>query len=165
MPLSSDEKLIASRRLLSVPQSLGLSRYMTILCDSIQFDPSPYAELYSMLAVAITGIVLAGPRFCEKKWDSRSRLALLIAFLATPALNGVSALRHLRRLKGPPQNPERNTERLAKHRHCSQNREGGEQTAQACAKALITSTIAALKRLRLIFRCRISDRPDTESRS
>lgn len=42
--LASDEKLIASRRLLSVPQSLGLSRYKQVLCDSMQFDPSPYAD-------------------------------------------------------------------------------------------------------------------------
>ena len=60
LPLSSDEKLIASRRLLSVPQSLGLSRYMTILCDSIQFDPSPCRF----------GAV--GPDRCGSRFASRS---------------------------------------------------------------------------------------------
>jgi hypothetical protein len=42
--LSGDAELVANRRLLSVPQALGLSRYTQILCDSMQFDPSPYAN-------------------------------------------------------------------------------------------------------------------------
>ncbi len=42
--LSSDAELVANRRLLSVPQKLGLSSYTQILCDSMQFDPSPYVN-------------------------------------------------------------------------------------------------------------------------
>jgi hypothetical protein len=42
--LSSDAELVENRRLLSVPQALGLSRYDQILCDSMQFDPLPYAN-------------------------------------------------------------------------------------------------------------------------
>lgn len=42
--LSSDEELVAKRRPLSVPQALGLSGYTQILCNSMQFDPSPYAD-------------------------------------------------------------------------------------------------------------------------
>jgi len=42
--LSSDAELVVKRRLLSVPQALGLSRYTQILCDSMQFDPLPYAN-------------------------------------------------------------------------------------------------------------------------
>jgi hypothetical protein len=46
--LTSDEELVASRQLLSVPQALGLSRYQQILCDTMQFDPSPYTDLVGL---------------------------------------------------------------------------------------------------------------------
>jgi hypothetical protein len=42
--ISSDDKLVATRELVSVPLALGLSRASQILCDSMQFDPSPYAN-------------------------------------------------------------------------------------------------------------------------
>lgn len=42
--LSSDEELVASRQLVSVPHALGLTRASQILCDSMQFDPEPYAD-------------------------------------------------------------------------------------------------------------------------
>jgi predicted O-methyltransferase YrrM len=42
--LSSDRELVASRHLLEVPHALGLSCYTQLLCDSMQFDPAPYAD-------------------------------------------------------------------------------------------------------------------------
>jgi len=42
--LSSDEELVESRQLVSVPQALGLTRASQILCDSMQFDPAPYLD-------------------------------------------------------------------------------------------------------------------------
>src|SRR5262249_1630960 len=39
----SDKDLISSRDLASVPHALGLNRYTQLLCDSMAFDPSPYA--------------------------------------------------------------------------------------------------------------------------
>jgi predicted O-methyltransferase YrrM len=42
--LSSDEELVGSRQLVSIPQALGLDRYTQILCDSMQFEPSPYVD-------------------------------------------------------------------------------------------------------------------------
>jgi len=42
--LASDQELVASRRLLSIPRALGLSRYTQLMCDSMRFDPSPYAD-------------------------------------------------------------------------------------------------------------------------
>jgi hypothetical protein len=42
--LMSDQKLVADRQLLEVPRALGLSRYTQLLCDSMQFDPSPYTD-------------------------------------------------------------------------------------------------------------------------
>lgn len=41
--LSSDKKLVADRSLVSTTKSLGLSRYTQLLCDSMKFDPAPYA--------------------------------------------------------------------------------------------------------------------------
>jgi hypothetical protein len=40
--LASDEELVASRQLGSVPRALGLRPYTQLLCDSMAFDPSPY---------------------------------------------------------------------------------------------------------------------------
>ena len=40
--ISSDNELISSRELASVPKALGLSRYTQLLCDSMQFDPAPF---------------------------------------------------------------------------------------------------------------------------
>jgi predicted O-methyltransferase YrrM len=42
--LLSDKVLISSRDLASVPRALGLTRYTQLLCDSMAFDPSPYAN-------------------------------------------------------------------------------------------------------------------------
>lgn len=42
--ISSDSELISSRNLASVPRALGLTRYKQLLCDSMTFDPSPYAN-------------------------------------------------------------------------------------------------------------------------
>jgi hypothetical protein len=42
--LESDDDLVAARRLGSVPRALGLDRYTQLLCDSMAFDPSPYAN-------------------------------------------------------------------------------------------------------------------------
>jgi hypothetical protein len=42
--LSSDRELIASRSLVSTTKTLGLSRYTQLLCDSMKFDPAPYAD-------------------------------------------------------------------------------------------------------------------------
>lgn len=42
--LVSDENLVVRRELVSVPQALGLKRASQILCDSMQFDPSAYAD-------------------------------------------------------------------------------------------------------------------------
>jgi len=42
--LSSDKNLISSRDLASVPRALRLNRYTQLLCDSMIFDPSPYAD-------------------------------------------------------------------------------------------------------------------------
>ena len=41
--LSGDGSLVASRQLLSTTKALGLSRYTQLLCDSMQFDPTPFA--------------------------------------------------------------------------------------------------------------------------
>ena len=46
--LSSDGSLVASRQLLSTTKALGLSRYTQLLCDSMQFDPTPYAGTVDM---------------------------------------------------------------------------------------------------------------------
>jgi hypothetical protein len=40
--LPSDQQLVTSRRLGSVPRALGLERYTQLLCDSMSFDPSSY---------------------------------------------------------------------------------------------------------------------------
>lgn len=42
--LSSDARLVESRDSQSVPQALGLRRASQILCDSMLFDPSAYAD-------------------------------------------------------------------------------------------------------------------------
>lgn len=42
--ISSDNELISSRNLASVPRALELNRYRQLLCDSMTFDPSPYAN-------------------------------------------------------------------------------------------------------------------------
>jgi hypothetical protein len=42
--LSSDKELVADRSLVSTTKALGLSRYTQILCDSMEFDPTPYAD-------------------------------------------------------------------------------------------------------------------------
>lgn len=44
LALSSDKVLAANRRLALVPKGLGLSRYTQLLCDSMEFDPTPYAN-------------------------------------------------------------------------------------------------------------------------
>ena len=40
--LSSDGNLVESRQLLSTTKALGLSGYTQLLCDSMQFDPTPF---------------------------------------------------------------------------------------------------------------------------
>lgn len=40
--IESDGYLISTRRIGSVPKSLGLTRYEQIFCDSLMFDPRPY---------------------------------------------------------------------------------------------------------------------------
>lgn len=42
--LPGDKELIADRSLASTTTALGLSRYTQLLCDSMQFDPTPYAD-------------------------------------------------------------------------------------------------------------------------
>jgi len=42
--LSSDQELVARRSLISTTKALGLSRYTQLLCDSMKFDPTPYAD-------------------------------------------------------------------------------------------------------------------------
>ena len=42
--IPGDRELVASRRLGSVPWTLGLDRYTQLLCDSMVFDPSPYLD-------------------------------------------------------------------------------------------------------------------------
>lgn len=42
--LASDKDLIAARSLVSTTKALGLSRYTQLLCDSMKFDPTPYAN-------------------------------------------------------------------------------------------------------------------------
>jgi Methyltransferase domain len=42
--LESDKDLVAARHLGSVPRALGLSQYTQLLCDSMMFDPEPYAN-------------------------------------------------------------------------------------------------------------------------
>lgn len=46
--LPSDGSLVASRQLLSTTKALGLSHYTQLLCDSMQFDPTPYFETVDM---------------------------------------------------------------------------------------------------------------------
>ena len=42
--LSSDQTLVANRQLLAIPKALGLVGYTLLSGDSMQFDPSPYAD-------------------------------------------------------------------------------------------------------------------------
>jgi hypothetical protein len=43
--LRTDQELVESRQIGSVPRALGLSgRYTQILCDSMAFDPTPYLD-------------------------------------------------------------------------------------------------------------------------
>jgi methyltransferase family protein len=42
--LSSDQELVADRSLVSTTKALGLSRYTQLLCDSMKFDATPYAD-------------------------------------------------------------------------------------------------------------------------
>jgi hypothetical protein len=42
--LPTDQQLTTTRCLTLVPKALGLHRYTQLLCDSMQFDPSPYAD-------------------------------------------------------------------------------------------------------------------------
>lgn len=42
--LSADKELVADRSLVSTTKALGLSRYTQLLCDSMKFDPTPYAD-------------------------------------------------------------------------------------------------------------------------
>jgi len=46
--LTSDGNLVASRHLLSTTKALGLSRYTQLLCDSMQFDPTPFQGTVDM---------------------------------------------------------------------------------------------------------------------
>jgi predicted O-methyltransferase YrrM len=39
-----DKNLVASRTLGAVPRALGLERYTQLICDTMQFDPTPYLE-------------------------------------------------------------------------------------------------------------------------
>jgi hypothetical protein len=43
-PIPGDKELIGSRHLASVPKALGLNGYIQLLCDSLDFDPSPYLD-------------------------------------------------------------------------------------------------------------------------
>jgi Methyltransferase domain len=40
--LDSDKVLVAARTLGAVPRAIGLDNYTQLLCDSMEFDPSPY---------------------------------------------------------------------------------------------------------------------------
>lgn len=40
--MDSDKQLVAARALGAVPRSMGLNDYTQLLCDSMEFDPSPY---------------------------------------------------------------------------------------------------------------------------
>jgi hypothetical protein len=40
--VENDTELVASRALGAVPRALGLERYTQLLCDTMQFDPTPY---------------------------------------------------------------------------------------------------------------------------
>lgn len=40
--LATDKDLVESRALGSIPRALGLNNYTQLLCDSMQFDPTPY---------------------------------------------------------------------------------------------------------------------------
>jgi predicted O-methyltransferase YrrM len=42
--LDSDKDLIEHRKLGEVPRALGLNNYTQLLCDSMVFDPTPYAD-------------------------------------------------------------------------------------------------------------------------
>jgi hypothetical protein len=42
--IRSDQQLVVSRQLGSVPQAMGLRPYTQLLCDSMVFDPSPYSN-------------------------------------------------------------------------------------------------------------------------
>jgi hypothetical protein len=42
--LPTDQQLTTTRCLTLLPKALGLHRYTQLLCDSMQFDPSPYAD-------------------------------------------------------------------------------------------------------------------------
>jgi hypothetical protein len=42
--LDSDKDLVAARTLGAVPRALGLERYTQLLCDTMQFDPTPYLD-------------------------------------------------------------------------------------------------------------------------
>ena len=46
--LSSDKELVADRSLVSTTKALGLSRYTQLLCDSMKFDPTPYAGMVDL---------------------------------------------------------------------------------------------------------------------
>ena len=42
--LDTDRELVVGRHLGSVPRELGLDRYTQLFCDSMVFDPTPYAD-------------------------------------------------------------------------------------------------------------------------
>jgi hypothetical protein len=42
--LHTDKDLVASRTLGSIPRAIGLTGYTQLFCDSMQFDPGPYAN-------------------------------------------------------------------------------------------------------------------------
>jgi predicted O-methyltransferase YrrM len=42
--LDSDKDLIGTRKLGEVPNALGLNHYTQLLCDTMAFDPAPYAD-------------------------------------------------------------------------------------------------------------------------
>jgi len=50
--LSGDKELVADRSLVSTTKALGLSRYTQLLCDSMKFDPTPYADTVDLGLVA-----------------------------------------------------------------------------------------------------------------
>jgi len=42
--LVTDKDLVAARHLGAIPKAIGLNHYTQLLCDSMQFDPSPYRD-------------------------------------------------------------------------------------------------------------------------
>jgi hypothetical protein len=42
--IESDKDLVAARQLGAIPKAIGLNHYTQLLCDTMKFDPAPYAN-------------------------------------------------------------------------------------------------------------------------